>query len=191
MKSRPIVLLEGIHAFYHEPVRKMLDLKIFINTDDDVRLGRKLLRDIKERARTIKSVLHQYNMFSRKSYNDHIKPTMKFADIIIPYGRRNDAAVDFVAENIKTRLRKLGLIKRHDGASPRMPLAAITSSAENIVPPISDTKPKLKIMGYGCSEFVSMAQSEKDGEVYEAVSKLLYSQENGHPKYDYSETHPY
>ena len=65
-----------------------------------------MVRDIRDRGRTIESVLHQYNSFSRKAFNEFIKPTMKYADIIIPYGRENGTAVDFVVDNIKTRLQR-------------------------------------------------------------------------------------
>ena len=64
-----------------------------------------VIRDIKERGRTIESVLHQYNSFSRKVYNDFVYPSMRYADLIIPYGKQNSIAVDFVVENVKTRVR--------------------------------------------------------------------------------------
>ena len=65
-------------------------------TDDDIRLARRLKRDIAERGRSIESVLTQYNNFVKKSYDEYIKPTMKYADIIIPHGRSNTVAIDFV-----------------------------------------------------------------------------------------------
>jgi uridine kinase len=73
-----------------------MDLKIFVMTDDDIRLSRRLQRDISERGRTVESVLLVYNQFVKKSYDEYIKPTMKYADIIIPHGRSNTVAIDFV-----------------------------------------------------------------------------------------------
>ena len=78
-----------------------MDLKIFVMTDDDIRLARRLQRDIAERGRTIESVLLAYNQFVKKSYDGYIKPTMKYADIIIPHGRSNTVAIDFVIQNLK------------------------------------------------------------------------------------------
>ena len=73
-------------------------------TDDDIRLARRLKRDIAERGRTIESVLLAYNQFVKKSYDEFIKPTMKFADIIIPHGRSNTIAIDFVIQNLKQKI---------------------------------------------------------------------------------------
>lgn len=81
-----------------------MDLKIFVMTDDDVRLARRLQRDISERGRNIENVLVQYNRFVKTSYDEFIKPTMKYADIIIPHGRSNTVAIDFVISNLKSKL---------------------------------------------------------------------------------------
>lgn len=81
-----------------------MDLKIFVMTDDDIRLSRRLQRDIAERGRTIESVLLAYNQFVKKSYDEYIKPTMKYADIIIPHGRSNTVAIDFVIQNLKQKI---------------------------------------------------------------------------------------
>ena len=81
-----------------------MDLKIFVMTDDDIRLARRLQRDISERGRSIESVLLAYNQFVKKSYDEYIKPTMKYADIIIPHGRSNTVAIDFVIQNLKQKI---------------------------------------------------------------------------------------
>lgn len=81
-----------------------MDLKIFVLTDDDIRLSRRIQRDIKERGRCIEDVLLQYNRFVKTSYDEFIKPTMKYADIIIPHGRSNTVAIDFVLQNLKIRI---------------------------------------------------------------------------------------
>eukprot|EP00826_Nyctotherus_ovalis_P029507 TRINITY_DN2332_c0_g1_i10.p1 TRINITY_DN2332_c0_g1~~TRINITY_DN2332_c0_g1_i10.p1 ORF type:complete len:402 (+),score=116.74 TRINITY_DN2332_c0_g1_i10:162-1367(+) len=109
VESASVVLFEGILTFYQEHIRDLMDLKIFVNTDDDVRLGRRLVRDIKERGRTIESVITQYNSNVKKSYDEFIKPTMKHADIIIPRGRENAVAIQCVVNDIKLRMRKMGI----------------------------------------------------------------------------------
>ena len=92
----------------------------------NVSINRRIvLRDIKERGRTAESVLHQYNSFSRKVFNEFVSPSMKYADIIIPYGRPNDIAVDFLVETIKKKIKEMGLIKK-------VPLTVIYP--ENIMP---------------------------------------------------------
>ncbi len=73
-------------------------------TDDDIRLSRRIQRDIAERGRTVEDVLAQYNRFVKTSYDEFIKPVMKYADIIIPHGRSNTVAIDFVVENLKTKV---------------------------------------------------------------------------------------
>ena len=88
-----------------------MDLKIFVLTDGDIRLARRIQRDITDRGRTIESVLAQYNRFVKTSYDEFIKPTMKYADIIIPNGKTNTKAIDFVINNLKIQipLKDLGL----------------------------------------------------------------------------------
>lgn len=81
-----------------------MDLKIFVLTDDDIRLARRIQRDIADRGRTVQDVLTQYNRFVKSSYDEFIKPTMKYADIIIPFGRRNTVAIDFVVTNLKSKV---------------------------------------------------------------------------------------
>lgn len=111
VKSQPIVIFEGILALYEKRFRDLMDLKIFVMTDDDIRLARRLNRDIAERGRDIQNVLVAYNRFVKTSYDEFIKPTMKYADIIIPHGRSNTVAIDFVISNLKTKLPKLDDIK--------------------------------------------------------------------------------
>jgi uridine kinase len=93
-------------ALYEKRFRDLMDLKIFVMTDDDIRLSRRIRRDIAERGRTIEDVLRQYNKFVKASYDEFIKPTMKYADIIIPHGRSNTVAIEFVIENLKIKVPK-------------------------------------------------------------------------------------
>ena len=91
-------------ALYEDRFRDMMDLKIFVLTDDDIRLARRIKRDIAERGRTVEDVLAQYNRFVKHSYDEFIKPIMKYADVIIPKGRSNTKGIDFVVSNLKIRV---------------------------------------------------------------------------------------
>jgi hypothetical protein len=82
-----------------------MDLKIFVHSDDDIRLLRRLKRDVLTRGRTVEGVIKSYNRFVKAAYDEYIKPTMKHSDIIIPRGKENTIAIDFVAENLKNRLK--------------------------------------------------------------------------------------
>ena len=91
-------------ALYEKRFRDLMGLKIFVMTDDDIRLSRRIQRDIAERGRTVEDVLAQYNRFVKTAYDEFIKPTMKYADIIIPHGRSNRVAIEFLSDNLKTRV---------------------------------------------------------------------------------------
>lgn len=84
-----------------EIIQNILDLKIFVHTDDDVRLARRIKRDIVDRGRTIEGVLKSYHKFVKPAHTEFIKPSMKYADIIVPRGRSMDSkdnmiAIDFI-----------------------------------------------------------------------------------------------
>jgi Phosphoribulokinase / Uridine kinase family len=96
-----------------------MDLKIFVLTDDDVRLARRLKRDIAERGRDIEDILRQYNRFVKPSYEEFIKPTMKYADIIIPHGRSNTIAIDFVVNNLRNRIPDYDFLTKVASPLPR------------------------------------------------------------------------
>lgn len=104
IRAQPLVIFEGIMALYEQRFRDMMDLKIFVLTDDDIRLSRRIKRDIAERGRGVEDVLAQYNRFVKPSYDEFIKPTMRYADIIIPEGRSNHIGIDFIVSNLKIRV---------------------------------------------------------------------------------------
>lgn len=104
VRAQPLVIFEGILALYEQRFRDMMDLSVFVLTDDDIRLARRIQRDIAERGRGVEDVLAQYNRFVKPSYDEFIKPTMKYADIIIPKGRSNTKGIDFVVSNLKIRV---------------------------------------------------------------------------------------
>jgi uridine kinase len=104
IKANRLILYEGIYSLYDPRVRDMMKLKIFVQTDDDLRLARRLKRDTLERCRSIEGVLDQYFKFVKPSYDEYIEPTMKYADIIIPHGAYNQVAIDLIVLNLKNYL---------------------------------------------------------------------------------------
>ncbi|ORX50264.1 uridine kinase [Piromyces finnis] len=99
-----VVVFEGIFALYFEKVRKLMDLMLFIDTDSDIRLARRMKRDIAERGRDIDGVLKQYTRFVKPSFEDYIQPSKKYADVIIPRGAENTVALDIIVTHIKKEL---------------------------------------------------------------------------------------
>lgn len=96
-----VVLLEGILVFYHKDVRDMFDMKLFVDTDADTRLSRRVLRDIEHRGRDLEHVLHQYTTLVKPAFEEFCLPTKKFADVIIPRGADNTVAISLVAQHIE------------------------------------------------------------------------------------------
>ncbi len=113
-KWSPLVIVEGIFGLYDKEINDLFDLKIFVHTDDDIRLARRLKRDIVERGRTVEGVLKSYHRYVKPAFSEFVKPTMKYADIIVPRGRpeirteQNRIAVDFIVHNLEHHLVKAG-----------------------------------------------------------------------------------
>ena len=103
-----VVLFEGILSFSEERVRELMDMKIFVDTDDDTRLIRRIRRDLATRGRTLESILTQYETFVKPSFDLHIAPTKRYADVIIPRGETNTVAIGLVARHIQERLTQRG-----------------------------------------------------------------------------------
>jgi len=100
----PVVLLEGILILFHSELRKLLDLKIYIETEADIRLIRRLRRDIGERGRTMESVIAQYQDTVRPMHRQFIAPTRQYADLVLPDGGHNPAALNLVCDATRFRL---------------------------------------------------------------------------------------
>ncbi len=104
---KKIILVDGILIFYEKQLRKLMNIKLFVDTDDDVRLLRRLRRDITERGRSIEGVLDQYEKFVRPMHLEFVEPTKRYADIIIPHGGENQVALQMVNALIFNRLRQI------------------------------------------------------------------------------------
>jgi uridine kinase len=99
-----VVLVEGILIFADAALRRLLDVKIYVDTDADIRFIRRLQRDIAERGRTMQSVIHQYLATVRPMHEEFVEPSKRYADVIIPEGGFNDVAIDMIAARIKALL---------------------------------------------------------------------------------------
>ncbi len=101
LESKDIIILEGILILEDKALRDLMDIKIFVDTDADVRIIRRITRDINDRGRTLESVINQYLKLLNLHMSKFIEPTKKFADIIIPEGGFNKVAVDVMVSTIK------------------------------------------------------------------------------------------
>jgi len=97
LEPTPIVIIEGLHVLSDELLRGMLDIKVFVDTDPDVRILRRVLRDIEERGRTIQSIHHQYLTTVKPMHEAFIEPSKKYADLIIPEGGHNEVGVQLLS----------------------------------------------------------------------------------------------
>ncbi|WP_130807195.1 uridine kinase [Senegalia massiliensis] len=101
VESRDIIIVEGIMILEDERIRDLLDIKIFVDTDSDVRIIRRILRDITDRGRTLESVIDQYLTTVRPAHLQFIEPSKRYADIIIPEGGYNKVAIDLMVTKVK------------------------------------------------------------------------------------------
>ncbi|WP_458415418.1 uridine kinase [Schinkia sp. CFF1] len=97
-----VIILEGILILEDERIRDLMDIKVFVDTDADIRIIRRILRDIKERGRTIDSVINQYVSVVRPMHLQFIEPTKRYADLIIPEGGQNNVAIDLLVTKIQS-----------------------------------------------------------------------------------------
>ena len=123
-----VIIFEGIMAFINKDLRDLIDIKIFVDTDADIRLARRLKRDICERGRNISSVIAQYNRFVKPSFEYQIAPTMAYADIIVPRGGDNSIALDLIVKHVHRELNirdsklRLGLaLKANENVGQALP----------------------------------------------------------------------
>lgn len=99
-ESQDVIIVEGILVLADERLRDLMDIKVYVDTDDDIRIIRRMLRDIKERGRTIESVIEQYTTVVKPMHNQFIEPTKKYADVIIPEGGENKVAIDLLQTKV-------------------------------------------------------------------------------------------
>lgn len=102
--SKKVVILEGILIFENKKLRDLMDIKVFVDTDSDIRIIRRILRDIKERGRDLDNIIEQYLTTVKPMHEEFIEPSKKFADIIIPEGGMNHIAVSMLLDKIQSIL---------------------------------------------------------------------------------------
>jgi uridine kinase len=104
VEPKDVIILEGILILEDERLRDLMDIKLFVDTDADLRIIRRMSRDIRDRGRSLESVIDQYITVVRPMHNQFIEPTKRYADIIIPEGGHNHVAVDLMVTKIQTIL---------------------------------------------------------------------------------------
>ena len=123
MYGANVLIFEGILAFHSSEVLELLDMKVFVDTDSDVRLSRRLNRDISQRGRDIIGVLAQYERHVKPAFDYYIAPTMVHADIIVPRGGENQVAINLIVHHVQTQLdargfRLRGKLANHMSGQP-------------------------------------------------------------------------
>uniref|UniRef100_A0A8C0BI94 uridine/cytidine kinase n=1 Tax=Buteo japonicus TaxID=224669 RepID=A0A8C0BI94_9AVES len=128
-----VIVFEGILAFANKELLKLLDMKVFVDTDSDIRLVRRLQRDIMERGRDIVGVIKQYNKFVKPAFEQYIEPTVQVADIVVPRGGENFVALDLIVQHVHSQLEKREITVRAALASAHQgqPLPKTLSVLEN------------------------------------------------------------
>jgi uridine kinase len=104
IEPKPIVIIEGILIFADSRLLEQMDIKVFVDTPDDIRFIRRLRRDIAERARTVDSVIEQYLATVRPMHMQFVEPSKRYADVIIPEGGHNLVSIDLISGKIRERL---------------------------------------------------------------------------------------
>ena len=104
VEPRPVIIVEGILVFVNSKLRGLMDMKIFVDTDPDIRFIRRLDRDVHERGRTLESVISQYTSTVRPMHLQFVEPSKRYADIIIPEGGFNDVGIDLITGKVKSFL---------------------------------------------------------------------------------------
>ena len=99
-----VIVVEGILIFENKAIRDLMDIKIFVDTDADVRLCRRIKRDVNKRGRTLESVLTQYQQTVKPMHEKYVEPSKRFADIVVPEGGKNTVALDMIMLTIQRHL---------------------------------------------------------------------------------------
>ena len=104
LEPKPVIIVEGILIFENEPLRDLMDIRLFVDTDADVRLCRRIKRDVNKRGRTLESVLTQYQTTVKPMHEKYVEPSKKYANLVIPEGGKNMVALDMILGRIKQHL---------------------------------------------------------------------------------------
>ena len=102
VKPSKVIIIDGILIFENKELRDLMDIKVFVDTDADVRLARRILRDVRERGRSMESVISQYTSTVKPMHEEFVEPSKRYADVIIPEGGFNSVAVAMLIQNIRS-----------------------------------------------------------------------------------------
>ncbi|MGL5540776.1 MAG: uridine kinase [Erysipelotrichaceae bacterium] len=101
-----VIVIEGLFVLEDEELRNLCDIKIFVDTDADIRFIRRLIRDVNKRGRTLESVVSQYTSTVKEMHNQFVEPSKRYADVIIPEGGHNEVAIDLLTTKINSIINK-------------------------------------------------------------------------------------
>ena len=104
IEPRPVIIVEGILIFENQPLRDLMDIRIFVDTDADIRLCRRIKRDVNKRGRSVESVLTQYQTTVKPMHDLYVEPSKKYANIVVPEGGKNLVALDMIIGRIQRHL---------------------------------------------------------------------------------------
>ena len=103
---KKVIIVEGILIFENEELRNLMDIRIFVDTDADIRLCRRIKRDVNKRGRTLESVLEQYQQTVKPMHEQYVEPSKKYAHIVVPEGGKNLVALDMIVGRIQRHLKE-------------------------------------------------------------------------------------
>ena len=101
IENAKVIIMEGIFALHNQKIRDLLSIKIYVDTPSDIRLLRRIKRDMNDRGRTIEGIIEQYNKTVKPMFTKYVKPSRDYADLIVPFGGKNKVSIDTIVTNIK------------------------------------------------------------------------------------------
>ena len=107
IEPRKVIIVEGIMIFENEALRNLMDIRIFVDTDADVRLCRRIKRDVNKRGRSLESVLEQYQTTVKPMHEKYVEPSKKYANLVVPEGGKNQVALDMIMGHIEAHLNQV------------------------------------------------------------------------------------
>mgnify|MGYP002522519399 FL=1 len=102
VKPSKVIIIDGILIFENKELRDLMDIKVYVDTDADIRLARRILRDVRDRGRSMESVITQYTTTVKPMHEEFVEPSKRYADVIIPEGGFNSVAVSMLIKNIRS-----------------------------------------------------------------------------------------
>ena len=107
IEPRKVIIVEGIMIFENEALRNLMDIRIFVDTDADIRLCRRIKRDVNKRGRTLESVLTQYQRTVKPMHEQYVEPSKKYANLVVPEGGKNIVALEMIVDRIRRHLNEV------------------------------------------------------------------------------------